>query len=204
MGLLMAERFLFPERFKVTKKKIIRVLYVYGYGGSYQSSTAQKLKDYLPEDSFKVFCFGYPQRNCRAAVSFLQDKVKKNHIDVLIGSSLGAFVIMCMKVNCKKIMVNPCLIPTVELPKLKPLPGKPVPSPQLIASYAPYEANIFGNLPEGSHCLMAEHDELLGNTYRSQMEAHVPTISIPGGHKLSEEAFPTIQEIMEKMFEGDR
>lgn len=162
------------------------------------SSSVEKLRRELPEDKFKVMCWDYPQRDCRAAIRFLEQKIKKHHIDIAVGSSLGAFIVMCLKVKCQKIIINPCLVPTVELPKLKPLPGKPVPSPQLIASYGPYESRVFDCLPEGSHCFMAEHDELLGSTYRPQMESHMPVTTIPGGHRLSDEALPIIREVLMK------
>lgn len=177
-------------------ESIKKVLYVYGYGGSHMSRSVEKLKRTLPEDKFEVMCWDYPQHDCQAAISFLEDKIKEHNIDIVVGSSLGSFLTMCLKVKCCKIIINPCLVPTVELPKLDTLPGKPVPSPQLIASYAPYEATIFNNIPDGSHCFMADHDELFGNTYRSLMEAHMPVTTIPGGHRLSEEALPIIKNFL--------
>ena len=195
MGLMMAEYYKHPERFK-REERIKKVLYIYGYGGSQMSSSVEKLRSALPEDKFEVICWNYPQRECRAAIRFLEQRIKKHHIDIVVGSSLGAFVAMCLKVKCRKIIINPCLVPTMELPKLKPLPGKPMPTPQLIATYAPYEPRVFDNLPEGSHCFMAEHDELLSSTYRTQMETHMPVTTIPGGHRLSEEALPIIKEVL--------
>lgn len=188
---MMADYYLRPWLLSHVERKK-KVLYVYGYGGSHLSNSVEKLKRTLPEDKFRVMCWDYPQRDCKAAIRFLEHKVKKHHIDIVVGSSLGAFIAMCLKVECTKIIINPCLVPTVELPKLPPLPGKPVPAPSLIASYAPYESGVFAHLPEGSRCFMAEHDELLGNTYRSQMEAHLPVETIPGGHRLADEALPQI------------
>ena len=195
MGLMMADYHLRPWLLSHVERRK-NVLYVYGYGGSHLSSSVDKLRRELPEDKFTVMCRDYPQRDCKAAVRFLEHKIKKHHIDIVVGSSLGAFITMCLKEKCQKIIINPCLVPTVELPKLKPLPGKPVPSPQLIASYGPYESRVFDNLPEGSHCFMAEHDELLGSTYRSQMEVHMPVTTIPGGHRLSDEALPIIKDVL--------
>lgn len=195
MGLMMADYYKRPWMFKPAHK-VKKVLYVYGYGGSSESASVGKLKSCLPEADFEVMCWNYPQRDCRAAIRFLEHRIKKNHIDIVVGSSLGAFVAMCLKVTCQKIIINPCLVPTIELPKLQPLPGKPVPSPQLIASYGPYEAKVFDHITEGTHCFMAEHDELLGNTYRPQMDAHMPVTTIPGGHRLADEALPIIKDVL--------
>ena len=196
MGLLMADYYLRPWLLKPHVERKKKVLYIYGYGGSQMSSSVEKLKRELPEDKFEVMCFNYPQRDCRAAIRFLEHKIKKNHIDIVVGASLGAFIAMCLRVKCRKIIINPCLVPTVELPKLKPLPGKSVPSPQLIASYGPYEAKVFDHITEGTHCFMAEHDELLGNTYRPQMESHMPVTTITGGHRLSDDALPIIKDVL--------
>lgn len=193
MGLLMGEYYRRPWLLRLEERKK-NVLYVYGYGGSHLSSSVEKLRGALPEVKFNVMCWDYPQRDCKAAVRFLEQKVKKHHIDIVVGSSLGAFIAMCLKVKCRKIIINPCLKPTLELPKLKPL--LPAPSPSLVASYAPYESTIFNNITEGSHCFMAEHDELLGSTYRPQMEAHMPVTTIPGGHRLSDEALPIIKDVL--------
>lgn len=64
------------------------------------------------------------------------------------------------------------------------------------ASYGPYEANVFDNTKEVTYCFMTEHDELLGNTYRSQMEAHMPVMTIPGGLRLSDDSLPIILQVI--------
>lgn len=57
------------------KCKMIRILYVYGYGGSRLSSSVEKLRRHLPEDRFEVFCYEYPQRDCWMALQFLKQKI---------------------------------------------------------------------------------------------------------------------------------
>lgn len=171
-----------------------RVLYIYGYGGSRLSRSVEKLRSALPRDRYDVLCYDYPQRDCAVALGFLKQKIRQHKVDLVIGSSLGAFLTLCLDVSLPKIVVNPCLVPSVELPKLKPLPGKPVPSPELIASYAPFEPSVFDRLPEGSRCFMAEQDELLGTQYLDAMQQHLPTSMIPGGHRLSDEAVQVIAQ----------
>lgn len=180
------------------KPKRVKLLYIYGYGGSRLSSSAVKMRQLLPADRFEVLCYDYPQRDCAVALRFLKEKIRRHHIDVVMGSSLGAFLTLCLDVDIPKLVVNPCLVPSVELPKLKSLPGKPVPTPALIATYAPYESAVFNHLPEGSHCFMSEQDELLGNRYLDTMQQHLPTTPIPGGHRLSEDAVKKIIGTIQK------
>lgn len=179
----------------VQKYRKVKVLYVYGYSGSHTSRTVGKLKQHLPADRFEVLCYDYPQRDCAAALRFLKDKIKKHHVDIVMGSSLGAFIALGLDVDIPKIIVNPCLIPSVELPKL---PDN-APSKALVDSYAPFEDVIFGHVTSGSRCFMAPGDELLGNTYRKPMEEHMPVTSIPGGHRLADEAMPQIVAAIQAM-----
>lgn len=57
-------------------------------------------------------------------------------------------------------------------------------------------------MPDDSQCFMAENDELLGKTYRQKMEAYLPVMSIPGGHRLFEDAMPIIKEALMKTQEN--
>lgn len=178
------------------KCKKIRILYVYGYGGSRLSSSVEKLRRHLPEDRFEVFCYEYPQRDCWMALQFLKQKIGIHHIDMVMGSSLGAFITLCLDVDIPKIIVNPCLVPTVELPKLK---GN-TPSEAFVSTYAPFESDTFAHIPAGSHCFMGDADELFGDKYLSAMSEHLPTELIPSGHKLSDEAMPTVAQYILQYF----
>lgn len=198
------------ENYKVWKELVIhpshkrqkRLLYIYGYGGSKQSHTVANLHEVLPADEYKVFCYDYPQRDCKAALAFLKEKVRQHHIDIVMGSSLGGFLTLCLDVVTPKIVVNPCLVPSVELPKLKPLPGKPVPSQSLIDSYAPFENQVFEHLTAGSHCFMGDKDELLGTRYLTDMQQHMSTTLIPSGHRLTKESLPSIVKHLEAYYES--
>ena len=181
------------------KQKRVKVLYVYGYGGSRMSSSVEKMRRALPADGYEVLCYDYPQRDCAAALRFLKEKIRQHHIDVVMGSSLGAFLTLCLDVDIPKLVANPCLVPSVELPKLKPLPGKPLPSAEMIATYAPFEPLAFEHLPVGSHCFMAEGDELLGTRYLDTMQQHLPTTLIPGGHRLTDDAVKEIAEFVKSV-----
>lgn len=76
MGLMMADYHLRPWHLSHVERRK-NVLYVYGYGGSHLSSSVDKLRRELPEDKFKVMCWDYPQRDCKAAVRFLEHKIRQ-------------------------------------------------------------------------------------------------------------------------------
>lgn len=68
------------------KKKI---LYIYGYGSSPESSTCKWLKDNLPNT--KVYCYKYEQADPENSIPYLCYLVEELDIDVVIGSSLGGW-----------------------------------------------------------------------------------------------------------------
>lgn len=176
-----------------------KILYVYGYGGSHRSSSPQKLRKILSTEEFLVLCIDYPQEDCAKALEFLQQYVADEQIDAVMGSSLGAFLALCLDIEVPKIIVNPCLVPTVELPKLQPLPGKPRPSAAMVQSYASFEKQAFDHVSPLTTCFMAEDDELLGTQYRPAMQAHMPLVGIPGGHRITDEAMDIIAEHIKHM-----
>lgn len=89
--------------------KQLNILYVYGFNSSENSSTYKTIKNELKGNkNIKVFCFNYPQQNPFKSVNFLNDKIKENNIDLVIGSSLGGFI--TLNLNAKyRIVCNPAL-----------------------------------------------------------------------------------------------
>lgn len=163
-----------------------KVLYIYGYGGSSLSATRWKLREFLPMDLYDVLCVDYPQENCGSAIKSLTETIESENVDIIVGSSLGAFITMCLDIDKPKIIVNPCLYPSQELPVLHARPRKMAPTAKMVSSYEPYESTIFQNITNNSFCFMAEEDELFGSKYRPEMESHYPVTTIPGGHRISE------------------
>ena len=165
-----------------------KILFVYGYGGSPQSTMCQMFRKYLPSDQFEIVSFVYPQHDCAQAVTFLEQIIEQEHIDMVLGTSLGGFITLCLNTRVPKLVVNPCMRPLEELPKLTPRPDHPddvQPSPELIATYEPFERKLFAksHLDEPITGFFAEGDELLGTKYVENFDAQFgPAIMIPGSH----------------------
>lgn len=182
------------------------ILFIYGYGGSPASTTCGLLMKYLPSTEYKVLCFKYPQEDCAAAVKFFEDKLIKEHIDLVIGTSLGGFIALCLNTNIPRIVLNPCMIPTVELPKLKPYPGHigfGPPSDEVLETYREFEEGV----NSGQYCkksrvigLFAENDELLGTQYFEPFGKNCgEAIHMPGGHHGNKEAMPVIVQTIAEL-----
>lgn len=156
------------------------------------SRSPKLLRALLPSDEYVVGCYDYPQEDCEKALDCLERLILEQKVDIVMGSSLGAFLALCLPVSIPKIIVNPCLVPSVELPKLEGEGRHAKPSQAVVDTYHSHEKDVFCHLTDGSHCFMAEEDELLGNTYRKQMEEHLAVTSLPDGHRISEAAMKVI------------
>lgn len=93
------------------------VIYVHGLNSSGNSSTASSLKAYLRSFDIDVVTPTFDYSHPDVVNTQLKNLVVKHFPCVVIGSSLGGFYVLRQR-NCKKIVMNPCLYPVTELPKL--------------------------------------------------------------------------------------
>jgi len=176
-----------------------RILFIYGYGGSPDSTFCTLLRQALPSKDYKIVSYNYPQQDCSAACNYLQRILASQPFDLVMGTSLGSFVALCLDTTLPKIVLNPCMLPSVELPQLKPRPDHPedaAPSPEMISTYKPFEQHIFDPACNRSTyvCgLFAENDELLGTRYMQPfIHCYQHARIIPGGHHGNPAAIPSI------------
>ena len=92
----------------------INILYIHGYGGEGNSRTAQALKTYLPEN-YNIFGPCFPLDPIEA-LALAEEIMQTTGIDIVVASSLGAFTALQLR-GVPKIVINPCLFPSKELPK---------------------------------------------------------------------------------------
>lgn len=176
-----------------------RILFIYGYGGSPESTFCQLIRDALPKNEFEVLCPVYPQEDLTEARKLLHEFIKNKHIDLIIGTSLGGFITLSLDTDLPRVVINPCMMPSAELPKLTPRDGHPedqLASPEMLKSYREYEDHVnhgFYNRSTKIIGLFAEKDELLGTKYQDSFKTYYDHAhNIPGGHHGNSEAIPAI------------
>ncbi|MDO4511796.1 MAG: YqiA/YcfP family alpha/beta fold hydrolase [Bacteroidales bacterium] len=172
-----------------------KLLYIHGYNGSAEGSSCQLFRKYMPKDEWQVIGMDYDQNDCAVALQQIRQTIDREGIDLVVGSSLGGFLTL-LTTGIKRLVINPCYIPSAELPKLGPHNGLPAPSPQMIASYAAFEPQLKQFSTEETNLItgyFAEDDELLGDRYEGDFcdDIHGYNV-IPGGHHVSEEAVKMI------------
>ena len=95
---------------------MIRALYIHGYNGSgYTGKAINNIAKYYIDD-VKVFTEKF-SKNPEIAIRQAKDIVDNCGIDCIIASSYGAFIALQIK-NVSKVLINPCLYPSIELPKI--------------------------------------------------------------------------------------
>lgn len=96
-----------------------KILYVYGYGSNpWDSSTMKVVKDVVENLGFNLVSIEYDQEDPDMGITMLEKYIRDHKIKYVIGHSLGGFITLCLDSNVKKIVINPCMKPSIELPKL--------------------------------------------------------------------------------------
>lgn len=173
-----------------------KILYVYGYGGSPAGSTATTLRRLLPQH--ELFCMDYPQYDGRLAHAMLCHFVKSEQVPLVVASSLGAFLTLAIP-DVDRIVINPCMLPTVELPKIRV-------SRAMCATYAPFERQVMypdADTARRTVGVFSTRDELLGDRYSGHFASHYGRIVFTDrcGHKsnvemLRNDVLPLIEEAL--------
>lgn len=163
----------------------MNILYIYGFNGSKKSVTAKILKEVFPEHN--IYCVDYPQNNIENSLKILQSYIYKNNINVVIASSYGAFISLFLR-NVVKFLINPCMCPTDELPKIGA-------SDEYVKDAAKYEKCLDKiNFDESliTFGLFSNHDELFGVKYKKDFKYFGIVITINKcGHRANKEMFET-------------
>lgn len=166
------------------------VLYIHGLGSSANSRTAKALRAYLG-DRVNFFAETWDLTN-PGIYKAINKYVANNHIQVVIASSLGAFYAMSITDSVAKILINPCMKPSIEIPKLTNL------SQAQIDAFAKLEDKVYDRVDaEMRICTFAgfgNKDELFNyqtlfrKTYGNDM------VVVPGGHRLPDSSLYKVIE----------
>ena len=174
---------------------MIKILYVHGYHGNPNGGSFQKLSKYAAEADFggeqvEMHSIDYDAEHPFESVRALKQYYYENDIDLIIGSSLGGFLAACCD-WARRIVVNPCMYPSVELPKIGY--AGPVDQYQRMEEHLGYYAED-GDKDLCIACF-AEDDEIFGEKYVDDFFTHFEeAYDIPGGHHLSEEGAEIIMK----------
>ena len=125
-----------------------------------------------------------------------EETVKENNIDIIISTSLGSFISMSANVpGTFKAIINPCLDPVNEIPKLDPNTG--IDRLSYFAKELEFENNM--------NCIgfFAIEDELFGDKFENKFFSithGANIVHIDGGHSISKEGASEVASILKTIF----
>ena len=167
-----------------------KILYIYGYGSNENSETRENLQKVLGKN-YQVDSIYYNQLQPNEAIEYLSSYVWNEGYDAVIGSSLGGFYTMKLwNRDIKKIVINPCMLPSVELPKI----GCPQEIAERFTYFQNYERDddmLFG--------FFGIYDELINYRDKFIKEASYNVITFSSGHRPTYGELNKISQILKNI-----
>ena len=161
------------------------ILYVHGFNSTGNSNTVRNLRSMFL--GYNIYSDTFDLLDLDGTQNKIHQLMKDYRIDILIGSSFGAFHVLMCDTNETRIVINPCMYPSVEIPKLEPSLSENVIAAmkEYESRYKPHNKDIFG--------IFGKDDELF--SYREEFrrlfgytnDKGENSILIDGHHRLSPE-----------------
>ena len=167
-----------------------KILYIYGYGSNpWDSSTKKVVKEVVEELGFSLVSIEYDQEDPDMGLTILEKYIDDHKIKYVIGHSLGGFMTLCLNSDVKKIVINPCMKPSFELPKL----GKINKDTLYNYEYLEGWLRSGSDTPWTTHLedvigFFGDHDELI-DFYDSFKKQYPLAYRINSGHRPTKESF---------------
>ena len=176
---------------------MVKLLYIHGYNSTGNSNTATQLKASFEGSNLEVHSPDVDP-NPDISIPVLTNYIKEHGIRIVMGSSLGGFLALKLKnLVAYTIVCNPCVYPSVELPKIG--------GEDLGPKYKPYEYDVlsFDNETRAhTTAFLGLNDEIF--SYKKELEDEkIRLILTDDYHRMSTHTIlntivPVIKELLAK------
>lgn len=140
----------------------MKALFVHGLGSDKNSTTGKNIKSILNEYNIDVITESFDLLNPTETMRRIRSY--SNSVDYIIGTSLGGFYVLAETNSVSKIVINPCMLPSIEIPKLENV------SDNLIAEWEKMEddtySSVDGEMRTVTFGAFGSNDELF--SYKSE------------------------------------
>lgn len=161
-----------------------QALYIAGFGsGPTTSTTYKRIRKYLGK-KWDVIC---PNLDLTESPMSTHEGISRlaQDYDLVIGSSLGAFYVMGIDTDCHRIVINPCMVPSKELPEIATTI-----SDEALKEFKRLEKKLkdIDDEDRGNvYGIFGKDDELFSYIDMFK-EKYNKYIVVPGGHKLPQDS----------------
>lgn len=165
----------------------MNILYIHGLGSDAESTTGKYLKE-LFKPVGEVITESFDLMNYEETIKKIRVLIRERNIKLLIGTSFGGFYTLSTNIpssNFYRIVFNPCMFPSIEIPKLTNV------DENFVSNFQEYEQQYLKEYtePERVFGVFGKDDELFH--YKSQFESlnysSSNSILIEGRHKFTED-----------------
>ena len=175
-----------------------KIAYIHGYNGSPNDVSFNILSKYVNKN-YELVGIDYDAENID--IDSLKLELKSLGISKVIGSSLGGFIALNLGNEFKKMVFNPCMKPSIELPKLGA-------SEKMVTKYASLENKFFSNLQGNeldkatTYGFFGDSDELFGPYgYKLLFKSYYRNASnMKCGHQIEDSAIKNIAYKIKRFF----
>jgi predicted esterase YcpF (UPF0227 family) len=94
----------------------MNILYIYGWKSSPDCDNVLYMRENMPAN--RIISIEYDQLAPVAAIASFDRFIVENQIHCVVASSYGAFIAMNIAHALPTTLINPCMKPSVEIPKL--------------------------------------------------------------------------------------
>ena len=137
-----------------------KILFIHGFNGSKESSTGQSVKAGL-NGKYEYIAENFDLLDVEGTLSKIQEIIKREKIDLLCGTSFGSFYVLASDFAGEKLVINPCMKPSEEIPKLDPSFLS-----EVVSKLEEIESKIYtGQIRENIKGLFSTSDELFGEKF---------------------------------------
>ena len=180
---------------KKGEKKVRKILYIHGFNGAPVGTTYSRVKKFFADDVIAAKKFDLLKYD--ESISELREMFQENEINLIVSQSLGAFYALELTDEFRSnhpelftIIINPCMLPSVEIPKI----AKDEIDRQWIEEFQAREAKLYQSVAAASvqsvFGIFGQNDELLSyidmfnNVYGTKCNGRENSLIVPGGHLL--------------------
>lgn len=158
-----------------SKKK--KALYIHGLGSDKNSSTFNVLKSSFPEFDWYTDTFSLvdPDKTMKQINTILS-----KGIQIVVASSFGAFYALMIQDSLAKIVVNPCMKPSIEIPKL----DTEIDTDKFKKLEEDLYSNVDGEMRMCTYGVFGNRDELFNYQHLFAKVYGKDMIKVSGGHRL--------------------
>lgn len=178
----------------------MKILYVHGFGSNENSVTGKSLKRIL--SNHEVITKTFDLLNVKMLPGLLRKFVISQKIDLVIGSSLGGFYTLTLGDVIPKIVINPCMRPSLVMDKIDSSI-----TPEVLSDFEKLESKIYADIDadtkEYTYGIFSSNDELFSfKRFFETKYIRNHTLTVSGGHhRLTESQLEKVLETFEHTFD---